>query len=355
MKKISVIPLLVALCFVLIGVSVFTLIEPLLGYNPLKYVTLGQYKGLQYQKLQQEITKEEIDYAMGVVVAGFATQSEETQNAQTGDTLTVDYVGTIGGKQVEAFTDKGREFTLGKDEFIVPGADEFLEGANQGQTVNATLTVPENYHIDEYVGKQVSFALTVQKIVRTHIPELTDEFVKQLGNYTSVGDFKKQFTVQYKQSKAEEAAAQVRNDLWNMAVENATVSGYPQKPLEELKLELKNQVQAGAAEMEMDFYDYASFAYGANSKQEYEQYETEYAQNVLKVQMVLKAIAKEEGIAVTDENYQTLYDEYLEAFKAEGYTEDYMLEFYGGEEGMREQFLLELVTDFIEENADITQ
>ena len=94
MKKISVIPLLVALCFVLIGVSVFTLIEPLLGYNPLKYVTLGQYKGLQYQKLQQEITKEEIEYAMGVVVAGFATQSEETQNAQAGDTLTVDYVGT---------------------------------------------------------------------------------------------------------------------------------------------------------------------------------------------------------------------------------------------------------------------
>ncbi len=355
MKKISVIPLLVALCFVLIGVSVFTLIEPLLGYNPLKYVTLGQYKGLEYQKLQREITKEEIEYAIETVVAGFATQSEETQNAQVGDTLTVDYVGKIGGKQVEVFTDTGREITLGKDNFIVPGADDFLVGVNKGQQVTFPLTVPENYHIDEYIGKQVSFTVTVKKIMRTNIPQLTDEFVKQLGNYTSVAQFKKQFEADYRQAKAEEGEAQIRNDLFQMAVDNATVKGYPQKPLEQLKLELKNQVQAGATEMGMEFYDYASFAYGANSKQEYEEYETDYAQRVLSQQMVLKAIAKTEGIEVTDENYQTLYEEYQTAFQAEDYTEEYMLEFYGGEEGLKDQFLLELVTDFIEENAVITQ
>ena len=57
MKKVSVIPLLVALCFLLIGLSVFTLIEPLFGYNPLKYVTLGAYKGLEYQKLEKEINR----------------------------------------------------------------------------------------------------------------------------------------------------------------------------------------------------------------------------------------------------------------------------------------------------------
>ena len=355
MKKVSVIPLLVALCFLLIGLSVFTLIEPLFGYNPLKYVTLGAYKGLEYQKLEKEITAEEIEYAMGVVVAGFATQSEETKDAQTGDTLTVDYVGTVGGKQVETFTDKGREITLGKNEFIVPGADDFLVGANKGQTVNITLTVPETYHVEEFIGKQVTFSVTVQKITRTNIPELTDEFVKQLGNYTTVAQFKKQFEAEYRQAKAEEAASLVRNDLFQMAVDNATVKGYPKKPLEELKLELKNKVQAGATEMGMEFYEYASFAYGCNSKQEYEEYETTYAKNVLDSQMVLGAIAKTEGITVTDEEYNRLYTQYLEAFKAEDYTEEYMVEYYGGEDGLKEQFLLELVTDFIEENAIVSQ
>ncbi len=355
MKKISVIPLLVALCFVLMGVSLFTLIQPLFGYNPSNYVILGEYKGLEVQKSSKEITKEEIEYAMETVMAGFATQSEETENAQAGDTLTVDYVGKIAGKQEEAFTDTGREITLGKDDFIVPGMDGYLVGSGKGQTLNVTLTVPDNYHISEYIGKQVSFAVTVQKILRTNVPQLTDEFVKELGNYSSVADFKKKFEAQYRQTKAEEQAADLRNQLWSMAVENATVTGYPQKPLEQLKLELHSQVQAGATEMGMDFYDYASFGYGLNSKEDYEEYELEYAQSVLKGQMVLKTIAKEEGIEITNEQYQTYYEEYLNAFQAESYTEDYMLEFYGGEEGLREQFLMELVTDFIEENAVITQ
>ncbi len=353
MKKVSVIPLLVVLCFLLIGVSTFTLIEPLFGYNPLKYVTLGAYKGLEYQSLQQEVTAEEIEYAIETVVAGFATSSEENGETLQGDTLTVDYVGKIGGKQVETFTDNGREITLGEDEFIVPGADEFLTGVSKGQKVNFTLTVPEDYHVGEYVGKQVTFTVTVQKIMRVNIPELTDEFVKELGDYTTVAQFKKEFEAEYRAAKAEEAATQVRNDLFQMAVENATVQGYPQKPLEELKLELKNKVQAGAEEMEMEFYDYASFAYGVNSREEYEEYETTYAQSVLDNQMVLKAIAKTEGISVSDEEYNRLYEEYLAAFTAEDFTEEYMMEFYGGEEGLKEQFLLELVTDFIEENAVI--
>ncbi len=353
MKKLSVISLLVALCFVLMGVSVYTLVEPLFGYNPSKYVTLGTYKGLEYTPLVEEVTDKEIEYAIDTVVAGFATKEEATQNAGQGDVLTVDYLGKVEGKQVVTFTDKGREITLGSDDFIVPGMDDFLIGANKGQTITATLTVPENYHVDEYIGKQVSFAVTVQKIMRTNIPELTDDFVKQLGSYTSVSDFKQKFATQYRQTKAQEQEAQMRGDLFQMAVDNATVKGYPQKQLEQLKLELREQVQAGATEMEMDFYDYASFAYGLNSKEDYEKYALEYAQKVLAKQMVLKVIAKEESIQLTDDLYQTYYNDYVTAFEAEGYTKEYMLEFYGGEEGLKEQFLLELVTDFIEENAVI--
>lgn len=353
MKKLSVISLLVALCFVLLGVSVYTLVEPLFGYNPSNYVTLGTYKGLEYTPLVKEVTNEEIEYAMQVMVAGFATQSEATENAQPGDTLTVDYEGKIAGVKEETFTDEGREITLGQDEFIVSGVDDFLIGVNKGQRVTVSLTVPDNYHIPEYIGKQVDFSVTVNKIIKTTVPELTDDFVKTLGDYTSVADFKQKFATQYRQSKAQENQAEMRGDLFQMAVDNATIKGYPQKKLEELKLELHDQVQAGATEMEMDFYDYASFAYGVNSKEDYEAYALEYAQKVLAKQMVLKAIAKAEGISVSDEEYQTMYEEYLEVFKAEDFTEEYMVEFYGGEEGLREQFLLELVTDLIEENAVI--
>ncbi len=351
MKKVSVTSLLVAVAIVMMGVILYTVVASFMGYNPFRYITLGDYKGVTLTWEEEEITNEEVAYAMAVELSDYATTTEITQDADAGDTLTVDYVGVMDGKEEDVFTDTGREMVLGNDDFIVSGMDEHLLGAHVGQTLSVTLTVPETHHVPEYIGKVVSFQVTVQKIVRTNLPELTDDFVKTLGDYTSVADYKEKFTQSYKEQRALEDKANLRNTLFHQVVANTVVKGYPQKELNLLVEEFKAGVQKGADDFGMEFYDYASLAYGKNTKEEFDQYVLEYNQGILKQEMVLKAIAKKEGLRVTAEEYETRLAEYVAL--EEDWTADELVDYFGGEEGMKEQFLLEMVTDVIEEHAVI--
>ncbi|MBR3843881.1 MAG: FKBP-type peptidyl-prolyl cis-trans isomerase [Clostridia bacterium] len=355
MKKISIVPLLAGLCFVMMGVVIFSMVTSLMGYDPARYITLGDYKGISLSFPEEQPTQEEIQSAMAQVLAQFATTEEITQDAALGDTLTVDYVGNFLDDQQEPLTDSSLEMVLGNEEFVVPGMDSYLVGAKVNQTVSATLTVPENYHVSDYVGRQIAFQVTVKKMVRTTLPELTDDFVKTLGDYTSAEDFKVKFAEKYKSEKALEHQASMRSALWDKAVENATVKGYPQKELDALITEFEAGVQKGAADFELEYYDYAALAYGKETKEEFDAFVLDYNQSVLKQQMVLKAIAEEEGLKVTQTEYDTRLAEYLTLYEDEGYTKEDILEIFGGEEGLKEQFLLEMVTDVIEQNAVVTE
>lgn len=346
MKKLSATTLLVLVCFCMIAAIGYSLCTSIWGS-----VSLGEYKGLDPQTISAEITNEDITNAIDQVRMQFATKQKVTQGAAPGDTLMVDYVATENGAPREDYTDTQLPIVLGQEDFVVKGMDEYLVGANVGQTVTATLTVPETHHVAEDIGKTFTFQVTVKEIERTVLPELTDEFVKTLGDYSSVADFKTKFEQQYRAEKEEEHKAQYRSTLFAMAVENATVVRYPVKEIDRLVDQWNTQVQAGADEMGMSFTDYASFAYGLQGLAQCKDQALSYAQEVAKQELVLQAIAKKEKVKVTEEEYKTYYADYLAMFTAEEFTEEYMVEYYGGEEGLKQQFLMEKVADVLEQNA----
>lgn len=350
MKKFSVVTLLACLCVVMMGVAAISLVPTVKGQ-----VVLGQYLGIEVEAPTGEVSQEEVSLAIEQLLWSHATTRQVTEDAALLDTLTVDYVGVLEGKEEDDFSDTDRKITLGSDQFIVKGMDEHLVGADVGKPVTVTLTVPETHHVSEYIGKQVTFTVTVKAMERPEKPELTDEFVKTLGDYTSVAEFKTKFEQQYRTQAAESTRATLHNRLFQTAVENATVRHYPLGRMKALTGQWYADLEAGAADMGMSVEDYGSFAYGLQTKKDRDDAALENAQSIAKQEMVLDAIAEKEGIKVTEEQYAQYYADYLEAFTAEGFTEEYMVEYYGGKEGLTQQFLMELVAVRLEEQAVVKE
>ena len=359
MKKFSVVGVLVCVAFGMmlgiVGTMFFgntPLNAALFGYNPNRYITLGEYKGVALTWEEWTPTNEEIAMAMAQEVAAYATQENVEKDAIEGDVLTLDYVGKVDGKENDDFTNT-TTVILGNDEFLVSGMDEYLLGADVGVPITATLTVPETYHVADYIDKQVEFTLTVTQIVRTNIPDLTDEFVKKLGDYSSVEDYKTKFAEKYKADYAAQERNSLRQKLFDTVVENTTVQGYPEKELNLLLQQEKDELQKQADEWGMSMYDYGMMVYGVSSVEEVDAQLVTSCQKQMKIKMVIKAIAREEGLKVTDDIYESRMAEYLAA--EPDFTKEELVEYFGGVEGMKEQFLMEMVTDIIEQNAVITK
>ena len=352
MKSVRILPLLLAVCVLLAAVAVASLIQQAGGYDPEQYITLADYRHISLVNTTKDATDEEIEASLTQMLTSMATTEEVTDGAKTGDAVTVDYTGAIDGKESYDFTSNDTTVTLGEDKFLVPGLDPYLEGAKPNDVVTAELTVPEGHLMSQYVGKTVAFTVTVRKVVRTNVPELTDEFAKQAFDFDTADQFRAAFAEQFRQERAAENRATQRSDLWREVVDQTTVRTYPQKPLQELKEELDAQIKAGAADYETDVKTYLSMVYNINDDEAYEAYREKYAQQVLKQQMVLKAICKRENLTLTDEEYAQYVQQYLEAYNDETMTEQKLAEAYGGEEALREQFLLEKATDLIEQTAE---
>ena len=357
-KSFSVVSLLVCVAIFMMGVIVYTMIfgngplnTLLFGYNPDQYITLGDYKGVTLSWEVWEPSQEEIDQAMEEELLPYATKSYPTVDAAEGDVLTIDYVGLVDGEEEDDFSDNERTITLGKDGFLVSGMDEYLLGADVGQPVTATLKVPENYHVEEHWGKTVEFTVTIKKILRTTLPELTPEFVKKLGDYTSGEDYKQKFAQQYRADYAAKEKAELRWALLNQVVKATTVEGYPEEELKKVIESYVADLQAGANEWGFTYYEYGMFYFQVNTEEEVDQRVIFACQEEMKLKMVVKAIARKEGLRVTNKEYETRMAQYL-ALETE-FTEKELVDYYGGEEGMKEQFLLEMVTDVIEQNAVI--
>lgn len=354
MKKVKLVPILLVICVLLAGLVAYSLLSGWLGgYNPDRYIDLGEYKNLTLQTAAAAPTDGEIEAALQTLLEQLASEEAVTDGAKTGDTVNIDYAGQIDGTDAAAFTAQDTSLTLGEDSFPVRGMDDALLHTKPGDTLTVTLPVQEDYFLSEYAGETVRFTVTVNTVTRKVVPELTDQLAQKLGDYETAEEFRTSFADQYRKERGAENAATIRSELWNLVVEGTVVRAYPQKELTALQEEFQAQVQAGADEYEMDFYDYASFMYGTDDEQAFQDYSLSYCQSILKHQMVLKAICKRENIQLSEEEYQQYVTRYLALYAEEQYTEEDLLEIFGGEEGLREQFLMEKATDVIEETATV--
>ena len=153
-------------------------------------VEVKDYKGVEIDKIEQEVKDEDVENEIKALQKRNGRMILVERPAKEGDTLLLDYSGFVGDEQFEGGTAERQELKLGSGMFI-PGFEEQLVGATPGEKKDVVVTFPEEYHAEDLAGKEAVFHCLVHEIKEEQLPELDDEFAKDVSEYDTLEELKK--------------------------------------------------------------------------------------------------------------------------------------------------------------------
>jgi trigger factor len=181
-------------------------------FEVLPAIELADFKGLKLERLVADVDAEAIDKAVGELVERNVTFTpEEGRAAQTGDRVTVDFVGKIDGEAFEGGAAEGAPIVLGQGNFI-PGFEEGIAGAKAGEARDVVATFPADYPVATLAGKAANFAVTVKEVAASVRPAVDDDFAKTLGA-ESVAQLKEFVGAQIGREYANAARMKLKREL----------------------------------------------------------------------------------------------------------------------------------------------
>lgn len=184
-------------------------------------VTLGEYKGVEVPKAEIEVTEEEIEAAIKrEQEKNSRTITVEDRAAEEGDIVTIDFEGFVDGEAFEGGKGEAYPLTLGSHTFI-PGFEEQLVGAKTGDHVEVNVTFPEEYQAKELAGKAAVFQCDVKKIEAKELPELNDDFAKDVSEFDTLAEYKEDVKKNLTESKEKEALRAKEDAAIEKIIENA--------------------------------------------------------------------------------------------------------------------------------------
>lgn len=317
-----------------------------------KYVTLGDYKGIEYTKTVAEVTEDDIQSQVDSFVEGLSETNEVTDRAiKDGDIVNIDYVGTKDGEEFEGGSSEGYDLTIGSDSFI-DGFEDGLIGHNIGEEVSLDLTFPENYGSEDLAGQDVNFKVTINSISTKTTPELTDDLVKDNTDYDTIDAYKESIREDLEASNESSAEQQAESDIFDKVVENCKITGYDEDEVKELVDEQFDSFKSTAESYQSYGYSYEDVLSmnGYESEDELKKGITEYVKKYLDQKMVLYCIADKEGIKASSDETDKKVQEYMDTYNVTDKDEVYD---YFGDDYFELQVLSEKVMEFLKENAKL--
>ncbi|MBQ7919597.1 MAG: trigger factor [Lachnospiraceae bacterium] len=316
-----------------------------------KYVTLGEYKGVELNVAAATVSEAELSQMVEYIYTSSVTAENgaiTNRAAQDGDTVNIDYVGKLDGVAFDGGTASGQNLTLGSDSYI-DGFEDGLVGVTPGETVDLNLTFPENYGSTDLAGKAVVFTVTVNYIVPTSA-EFTDEVVAGFGisEFTNMAELN-QYANDYLLENANyNRDMEIESTLLDTVMNSATFNEIPETVVQKYSDQMTRSIESVAAQYGVDTDTYLSYYFGMDLAT----YLDTYAEESAKQGIVFQAIANEEGLNLTDEELDAELQTY--ATNA-GYAT--VEEFLGEEpkENFREFLMFEKVLQFLKDNAVITE
>ncbi len=261
-------------------------------------VTLGDYKGLTVNVTKQTVTDADIDARIEQDRKKVARQIDVEGALENGDTVKLNYMGTVDGVAFEGGTAENQTLTLGSGQFI-PGFEEQMVGMNIGEEKDLNVTFPEKYHSEELAGKAAVFHVKVLSATRTELPKLDDDFAADASEYNTFAEYKDSIVKELNDRAAKNNEIAVENALVEKAVENASMD-IPQAMINEQTNYLLREMQMRMAYQGLKMEDYLKYT-GQTIEQLADMYKGE-AEHRVKVELTLEAIRKAEGIEPTDED-----------------------------------------------------
>ena len=263
-------------------------------------VKLGDYKGLEIEKQDSELTDKDLQDAIDHSLGHLADMVVKEDGAvEEGDTVNIDFDGYVDGEQFEGGQADGYDLEIGSGSFI-PGFEDQLVGVKTGEEKEVVVTFPEEYHAEELAGKEATFKTKVNEIKYKEVPELTDEIANELdSDANSVDEYKENLRKRLSEQKAQDAENAEKEEAINKATENTTID-IPQAMVD---TELDRMVQEFGQRIQQQGLDLQTYFQisGQDESQLREQMKDDAEQRV-KTNLTLSAIADEENIEVTDED-----------------------------------------------------
>lgn len=276
-------------------------------------VKLGDYKELTVEKQDREVTEEDVDAR---IKREQEAQAElvikEDEAAENGDTVVIDFEGFLGEETFEGGKGENYSLELGSNSFI-PGFEDQLVGVKAGKSKEVNVTFPEDYQAEDLAGKDAVFKVTVHEVKAKELPELDDEFAKDVDDSVeTLAELKEKYRKELTETK-EKAAEDAKDEAAiRQAVENAEIVELPHSMVHDevhrSMDEFLNNMQRQGISPEM-YYQLT----GSTEADLHQQFEGE-AETRVKTNLVIEAIAKAEGLEATEEDIEKEIQELSEAY-----------------------------------------
>ena len=264
-------------------------------------VELGEYTGLKATKYVHKVTDEEIDSRIQQDVEKASTMQDVTDRpVQMGDTVNLDYAGTVDGVAFDGGTAQGQTLEIGSGHFI-PGFEEQMVGMNIGEEKDLNVKFPEEYHAEELKGKDAVFHVKVNAIQAKIKPELDDDFAADVSEFNTFDEYKASIVKELNDRAQKNADTQLENSLVQQAVDAADCD-IPDAMIEDEINIMLREMQMRMMYQGLRYEDYLKYT-GQTEDQVKEMYRPE-AKNRVKMQLVLEAMVKAEGIEPTEEDVE---------------------------------------------------
>lgn len=264
-------------------------------------VVLGDYKGIEVDKIEYNVTEEDIDNDIK------ATQNKnarlitvEDRAVENGDIAVIDFEGFVDDVPFEGGKGENYELEIGSGTFI-PGFEEQVVGANTGDEIEVKVTFPEEYHADELAGKDAVFKVKVHEIKQRELPELDDDFAEEVSDFDTMEEYRADVKKRLEEASENKAKAETENAVVEKVIENAEFD-LPEAMIEAQidniirDFEQRLSYQGMNLDMYMQYTGQTADTFRAQFKDQ--------AVKQLSGSLVLEAVAKDAGIEVGPEEFE---------------------------------------------------
>lgn len=312
-------------------------------------VELGDYKGLEVEVQDVSVSDEDVEEELKQLQERHAELvAVEEGEVQNGDTVVMDFEGFVDGEAFEGGQAENYSLEIGSGQFI-PGFEEQLVGAKTGEETEVNVEFPEEYHSEELAGKPATFKVKVHDIKRKELPELDDEFAKDVNEEVeTLDELKKDLREKLQTSKEQQADAEKRDALVEKASENASVDipeAMVNTEADRMLQEFEQRLQAQGMTLDM-YYQFAQTDAEGMKAQFHDD-----AEKRVRMNLTLEAISEAENLEVSDEEVDQEIEKMAEMYQRSADEIKQILAMQGGADTLKGDLKVRKAIDFLVENS----
>ena len=279
-------------------------------------VKLGKYKGLKFDIPAQTVSEEELNDEINKILEKYSElELKEGGTVENGDTAIIDFTGTLDGVEFEGGKGENHPLVIGSGSFI-PGFEEQLIGAKEGEERDVNVTFPENYHAEDLKGKAVVFKTKVNEVKHTVTPILDENLIKEINieNVNTVEEFKEHNRNSLLDGKTVAAEREATDKLFSELVKNATLE-VPEAMIADEVDRMLNDYRMNLSQQGFTLEQLLQIT-GQTIDMLKEQFKADALKNV-ELRLVLEEVAKAEDLKITDEDKEAEYNKLATTYSME--------------------------------------